>query len=387
MATKAWHLRQDGKAFPVDVHLYCMKDDDLSSEAETASFIIKTNSKDKDLAMHVLDAWMALMIEDEVDFDAEAEDICYAIKEAVASNEDLAHYHASYKLSIEELLEIHNSCNNYSDVDTLYEFTDSIRAKMSQIQTDIAHSLNQQFCRVRFGGKYDSELGNNGIWFRISSTYYNWNNTIYSFVAEMRKKLHIETITICRDLESDMGYNKNSKDYFYRSKDRTLYYDMDVQEFLSEEHETSPVFSSAQLNQGVLATIRLELSKGDTLHGIFCKLHDAGVNTSRIYTCRHDLWKKLLETDISECDVVDVDAESKLREVSGMILRRYPKIDVIQLDYDSESNEVICTVESSIEKIDHLQIRCPLQSTRDTISSASEGTIATLIENALNRYL
>ena len=42
----AWHLRQDGKFFPVQVHLYAMGDGDLSSEAEVASFLLKTDSED-----------------------------------------------------------------------------------------------------------------------------------------------------------------------------------------------------------------------------------------------------------------------------------------------------------------------------------------------------
>ena len=51
----AWHLRQDGKFFPVQVHLYAMGDGDLSSEAEVAAFLLKTNSEDKRLARRVID--------------------------------------------------------------------------------------------------------------------------------------------------------------------------------------------------------------------------------------------------------------------------------------------------------------------------------------------
>ena len=58
----AWMLRQDGTAFSCTHHLYCMDDDDLSSEAECAAFILNSNSKDSKLAELIIDAWMALGI-------------------------------------------------------------------------------------------------------------------------------------------------------------------------------------------------------------------------------------------------------------------------------------------------------------------------------------
>ena len=60
MSTTAWHLRNDGNFFPIIVHIYPMQDETLASEAEVASFIISTNSKDQEYAKFVLDAFMAL---------------------------------------------------------------------------------------------------------------------------------------------------------------------------------------------------------------------------------------------------------------------------------------------------------------------------------------
>lgn len=301
-ATKAWHLRQDGKAFPVNVHLYTMEDEDLSSEAEVASFIIKTNSKDIDLAKYVLDAWMAILIEDEVEPGVDADDINSTISRMIKEYGPVG-YQDAYVLNENELIDIHIGLNNYNDYETLHTFLDNVMSKISDIQTAIKQSINQQFCRVRFGGKYDSESGNNGIWFRISSTGYNWDNTIYMFVTDMKRKLNIQTITICRDAESDLGFMNNAGgDNFYVSKDRTVYRNMPVDEFLSEEHESSPVFASSELNSGVIHVIRNELKKGDTLERIYACLQSSGVDAGKFYN-RRSLWRSLISTELQLCTV------------------------------------------------------------------------------------
>lgn len=254
---KAWHLRQDGKAFPVKVHIYCMEDEDLSSEAEAAAFIIKTESKDKDIAENLLDAWMALLIEDSISYDSDEE----AIEEMIRENIISLPYRFQYPLSESQLISIHRKLKNYTDVDTYYEFIDKVKDNLGTIQEEIKRSLNQQFCRVRHGGKYNSVSGNSEIWFRISSTNYNWANTIYLFASSIKRSYQLSHITICRDNESD----NSSKDYFYKAKDGTVYNHMPINEYFEEEHEHSPVFeSSKEIGAGYLQYMRSLLNEGET---------------------------------------------------------------------------------------------------------------------------
>ena len=385
MAATAWHLRQDGTSFPVKVHLYPMKDEDLSSEAEIASFLIKTKSKDLDLAQYVIDAWLALMIEETVDFDADSEGIIDAIHDALSENADIDNF--EYRLSDADIINIHKQANNYNDVDSLYEFVDKVRDKLADLQSSIAESLNQQFCRVRFGGKYDSEAGNNGIWFRISSTNYNWNNTIYTFVADMRRKLKIDTVTICRDLESDIGYNKGGTEYFYQSKDRTPYRDMAVNEFLSEEHGSSPVFSSTSLNEGVLATIRKQLANGNTMYSIAASLETSGISIYKIYS-HTQLWRYMLESDIESCCILDASLEEKFSNAVNAIMRKHSEIDSLKIEYNCSEDAIIYTTESNeLEMLDHLEIHLPLGSHDVSIDNISESVIVTLFENELSTIL
>ena len=263
-----------------------MGDDDLSSEAEAAAFIVDTQSKDLDIAEYTLDAWMALLIEQEVSYDADEKEIERVIEETV----DNLPYKLQYSLSTTKLISIHKKLNNYDDVDSLYEFTDKVRDSLEEIQTSITRSLNQQFCRVRYGGQYNSVSGNNEIWFRISSVSYNWANTIYEFVANNMTSLKLESISICRDAESDGGFD-NHREYFYKAKDGTLYKHMPIGEFLKEEHEHSMYFESFNPGFGLISLCRKLLASGDSYF-------DAKKHLSESYSFEKDIWKYLVKQEI-----------------------------------------------------------------------------------------
>ena len=240
----AWHLRQDGKFFPVQVHLYAMGDGDLSSEAEVAAFLLKTDSEDKRLSRRVIDAWIALCLEDKVRYDDTEEDIIEAIRNL--PNE--LPYHFAYPLSGDELVKIHTTANNFNDVDTLYEFIDKILLKEhDDLCLKIRRSINQQFCRVRYGGKLNTVKDSKSLWFRISSVGFNWRNVIYNFVSDLSRSRPISDISICRDQESD----NTEADYFYKTKDGRQYYHMPIQEYLAEEHESSQILDSAEIDIGL----------------------------------------------------------------------------------------------------------------------------------------
>lgn len=335
LGTVAWMLRQDGQAFDVTHHFYVMDDEDLSSEAEVSAFLIKTGSKDSEYARFVLDAWMALLIENSVAYDAVKSDINDAIVSALSN----LPYRFQYPLSIAELLSIHESQDNYTDVDSLYSFIDSVRDQQLKISLTVKQSVNQQFCRVRYGGQYDSRVGNNSIWFRISSVGFNWADVIYVFAAKNKTKYHIQSITICRDYESDNGDIEGAPEYIYKAKDGTYYYDMPIDEFLQEEHEHSLVFSSMSLNAGVLAKVQSQLRAGDTPYEILCALSTSGISMDS------RMWKYLLKKERSRCvecvqfpEGSSTRTQNKLRKVIRWILSYYPEITDISLESEPYPN-------------------------------------------------
>lgn len=329
MNTRAWMLRQDGEAFPVSVHLYVMGDDTLASEAEVASFLLSTKSKDSDLSKYIIDCWLALLIEQHVPYDAMSSDIDDCIRERLSS----LPFKFPYPLTVEEYLDIHHSMNNYYDVDSLYDFVDEVRSSVSNLSREIAQSLNQQFCRVRHGGKYNTEKGSSSLWFRISSVGYNWANTIYVWTANHYRGLKVSSIFICRDAESD----GDEIEYFYKAKDGTEYYDMPIDEYLNEEHEHSPVFSCADYRSGFYRYIKSSMSCGMTYRqSVFAAVDSYGCDLADV----RDRWNKWVQ-DIKASDCVSasefldnatVRQRTKFTAIQREILKRYPELDDVDID-------------------------------------------------------
>lgn len=330
----AWMLRQDGAAFDLMVHIYAEGDDNLDSEAECAAFIIRTKSKDVDLANRVIDAWLALLIEDSVKYTDETdEDIDKRIADAVSR----LPYHFSYPLTLEQLINIHHNCNNYNNVDSLYEFIDSLN--ISELQQSIRDSINQQFCRVRYGGQYNSGGMNGGIWFRISSVSFNWANTIYLFVSEIKRRYPIEYITICRDSESDYGSRDDQDEYFYKAKDGTPYYMMPISEYLVEEHENNPVFASASIGEGIFAYISRSLQSGYTFEYVKRILADNDVSLRHAQL--YNVSKEIRRNCISAADLLDSEStvtRRKFIRVMNKINALFPIIHVASIDERPRDN-------------------------------------------------
>lgn len=352
-------LRQDGTSFPVKVHLYCMDDDDLSSEAECASFLVRTESKDQDIAKYVLDCWMALLIENSVRYDATEDDIDTAILQQLSS----LPYSFPYKLSNSQLLNIHKQQHNYYDVDTLYDFIDHIRDSLFSIQNQIKWSINQQFCRVRYGGEYDTDSSNNTLWFRISSVNFNWANVIYVFASEYKAKLKVRKITICRDFESDNNASGTSE-YFYKAKDGAVYRDMPINEFLAEEHEHSLVFSCIDLGAGPYHNMKQLLSQGDTLNTIHQNYPDVN-----LYRAVNWFKRQEIQSQCIHCSEFLEKSSTRIQAKLGRVMRKirqyFPEItevDVVGEPRDNNKGKptgmtYTFTLSSEDPKIDGLEVR------------------------------
>lgn len=89
----------------------------------------------------------------------------------------------------------------------------SVESLVDEYDKRVNFDLNQEFCRVRFGGIYDSTTTKECV-FRISSSNYNWLNTIYEFVTN--HKSEIDEVTIVRDEEAtgEFFYYKYKSEYF-----------------------------------------------------------------------------------------------------------------------------------------------------------------------------
>lgn len=310
MPNTAWMLRQGGDAFGVMHHFYVMDDEDLSSEAEVAAFLIATESKDQDLAKYILDAWMAMLIENEVPYDGEGVEIEDAIEKAIK----VLPYSFQYPLSATELIKIHRECNQYDNVGALYDFVDDVRTERASLSKRIKDSLNQQFCRSRYGGQYNTARGNRELWFRISSTGYNWVNDIYIWTADHYKGLGATSITICRDYESDYGEDEGHSEYFYTARDGSVYRNMPIIEFLAEEHDTRPVFDSSEL-------------------GYSPNYYDLARDSYTRDECATILGSKFLDLEASTENMVIKEKEIRcVSEIRANLIQQYPTRTQIRLN-------------------------------------------------------
>lgn len=362
MPNTAWMLRQGGDAFGVMHHFYVMDDEDLSSEAEVAAFLIATESKDQDLAKYILDAWMAMLIENEVPFDGEEAEIEDAIEKAIK----VLPYSFQYPLSATELIKIHRECNQYDNVGTLYDFVDDVRTKRASLSKRIKDSLNQQFCRSRYGGQYNTTRGNRELWFRISSTGYNWVNDIYIWTADHYKGLGATSITICRDYESDYGEDEGHFEYFYTARDGSVYRNMPIIEFLAEEHDTRPVFDSSELgyspNYHDLARDGYTREECDTILG--SKFLDLEASTENMIIKEKEI-RCVSEIRANLIQQYPTRTQIRLNQMCSKIKGQFPEltsVDIIEINPRENragkmvASEVVFYCESEIPELDGLKV-------------------------------
>ena len=191
----AWMLRRDGKTIQVPVHAYGDEEDSeyVLMNAEWLYNNTENSSTKTDIILLLA---IYAVNNDCVDVSTFAQ---YIIK-----NDYL-------QISVKFLESIYNELERAIDsaISSDYHNEEYYNKK-------VIDDLNQEFCRVRAGGLYDSDGSLGDIYFRTSSTRFNWFDVIWQFVYDRRK--NISTVTIVRDKEStgedNVYYNKMPVDEF-----------------------------------------------------------------------------------------------------------------------------------------------------------------------------
>lgn len=86
--------------------------------------------------------------------------------------------------------------NNFPD-DSYFDVEDIEYERFISDYTDVAMGISQEFLPCRYGGEYFDDGEHGAIYFRVTSTNFNWFNIIWEFVYN--NKNTINTITIERD--------------------------------------------------------------------------------------------------------------------------------------------------------------------------------------------
>lgn len=176
----AYMIRSDGKAFPVTIHLY--GSDDINETLFAAEWLYNHTqfSSVKTLIEKFIAAYAVSLdpvIKEENLMEEIVPTILYELKglgyrvlsEGFVNSLDLEAINLSGLQSVEIL------------------------------NTMINRELNQEFLRARFGGMFNSD-GDGIMYFRISSTGFNWFPIIWDFVYNYRNS--ISGVTIVKDPES-----------------------------------------------------------------------------------------------------------------------------------------------------------------------------------------
>lgn len=173
----AYMIRADGKAFPVTVHPYANADVAEIEETLAASEWLYTHTEDPVSKKLVTDLWAsyAAYLDPDVSEGEIASTLKYYLKRL------------PYKVA------------SPAFIDSLNFDGAKIYQDLTAINLAVNDALNQEFLRARYGGMYDTG-SSNSMYFRISSTGFNWFPLIWDFVYSNRNQ--ISDVTIVKDPES-----------------------------------------------------------------------------------------------------------------------------------------------------------------------------------------
>lgn len=176
----AWMLRRDGEAIPCIQHIYAGDCVDETLYAAQWLYLHTLNEHTKAICLSLIKSYAVLLGKDDL------------ISAALADIKEKPY------------------------VFLTADFIDSVA--VSLIKPDIGNVenlcrkvavlLNSEFLRARYGGLYYTKRNCRDVYFRISSTDFNWDCIMHDFVSKY--KCDIDTVTVVYDEEST-----GKKDCFY----------------------------------------------------------------------------------------------------------------------------------------------------------------------------
>lgn len=144
-------------------------------------------------------------------------------------------------------------------ISEIYDLGDTIDDNSGDF---VCKDLNETFIRVRMNNEYNAASYNGVGYFRIGSTYKDWTNPIYMFVADHPK---VQTIVVERDAESDGEEGSHKRRVMIDNMSREDFLSATKLPFLGSKH-TEGIFKSCYdvISQGTysdLSKIRANSSR------------------------------------------------------------------------------------------------------------------------------
>lgn len=187
LGTTAWMVRRDGSIFPVVQHIYGNPEDveETLFAAEWLYERTRRRQTRKDIEAFVR-MW-GLQFAEETNGEGLKNRIYHRMEER-----PYPFITRQFADKIVDIIAEWKDHNGHADE------TMDINGYCRQVTLD----LNEEFLRVRFGGKYHTEPGNQTLYFRVSSENYNWSRVIREFDDHVCSQLHSEGFIVMVDQES-----------------------------------------------------------------------------------------------------------------------------------------------------------------------------------------
>lgn len=216
----AYMIRNDGKSFKMLQHVYGNKEE-IEETLAAAEWLYDATNKQKtrESIISLIASWG------------------YALNphQSIVDNIHDAIKSRPYKFLSNEF--INRISNNIIHAD--------IQDDVDALNDLVVDELNQEFLRARYGGMYNSTVGNHEMIFRVSSTHFNWFNIIFMFVYD--RKSSITSVTVVKDEEAT-GF-----DDVYSHNGRKMY-QMPIEEFITLPG--NPVVEAMNNNPSVIDKLR-----------------------------------------------------------------------------------------------------------------------------------
>ena len=195
----AWMLRKDGKAIQVPVHAYGDEEDSeyILMNAEW----LYNNTSSSETKSDIINLLAVYAVNND------------CIDVSTFANYIIENNYLQIKVKFLEKIS--------NNLEKAIDFTISGKNYDEEyFNKKVINDLNQEFCRVRAGGAYDSDGSLGDLYFRTSSSNFNWFDIIWEFVYNLYKQNKVKTVTIVRDKEST-------------NEDKVYYNRMPVEEFIT----------------------------------------------------------------------------------------------------------------------------------------------------------
>lgn len=260
----AYMMRRDGEEIWVDVHPYgSFRDLKTTRECNlvAAVFLARYSRENREEAVKFINSYLAelLMQADDAIADSlnNADAVRGYLKEALLKMPSTFIQVLEWQGVVGDKQRNADALMQYYDPSIFDSFDSAFDVDTQDNGRKLALALNQEFIRIRIGGRYD-RYGDGTYYARIGSTGFNWSDLIKQSVKAHKRE--IDNVCIERDSESDTG-DPFAKDtvYAYKTDDGKDIMNMPVDEYLS-----SPISLLASRNCGannIYTSIQQHLNK------------------------------------------------------------------------------------------------------------------------------